>query len=147
MSEVRTETEILFPAKRIPISRGRHAVVEPWGFKTGMLLTPKVIQIAADAFDFRNRFQKGEVGEFTNATLIEVIVKYQQEVADIIQETLGYDDGQMAELDYEDIFTLSQAVLDVCIIREGSQDSPLVKMVTLLGFAHQSKGEEISATP
>lgn len=143
----RTEVEILFPAQEITLSKGRKVIIEPWGWKVGLRLTPKVISIAMEAMTWRSDFlgAKGQPPGITPDAIVKVIIKYQDEVAAIIQETLGWDDDKMEELQYEDIFTLAQAVLDICIIREGDDDSPLAKMLTLLGLkGQQKKGQETS---
>ena len=107
-----------------------------------MRLMPRVVAIAMDAVQWRTGVVAGKMPEVTNEGIVKVIIEYQREVVQIIQQTIGYSDEEMEKhIQYEDTFTLAQAVLDICIVREGDDDSPLAKVLMLLGLRGPAKNE------
>lgn len=52
--------------------------------------------------------------------LADLVTEAQTEIYDIVKITLGFTNEQMDELAYEDLFTLTDAVVNVCIVRRGA---------------------------
>jgi len=129
MAEERSTTaaeRALFPDKEVRLLRGKTVVVRPWGMQTGMLLNPRVIELMA------------KLRGFSFSDLAQLVVDFQKEVYDIIQRTTGMTDEQLNDLEYEDLFTLAQAVLDVCVLRRDPDGKPMGgaagKLLTLAGL-------------
>lgn len=111
MDEERDEKDptldVLFPEREIKLASGATEVIRPWGIKTGMRLMPRVLELGG-------RLQ----GDLSDVALADLITKATPEVLDIIRHTLGWTEQEAEDrLSYEDIFTLGQAIVEVCIIR------------------------------
>jgi hypothetical protein len=102
----------LFPDKEVRLLGGKTVVIKPWGMQTGKLLNPRVVELMM------------KMRGFSFADLAQLVVEAQDEVYDIIQRTIEWDDEKMDALAYEDLFTLAQAVIDVCIVRPSRDGGP-----------------------
>lgn len=111
-SEATREGSTLFPGRDVRLASGRVVRVEPWGLATGRRLAPRVAKLA---LKFRDRDP--------DAALAELLVEAQEEVIDLVRETLRRtvpeidDDWLEANVLYEDLFALAQAVFEVCVLR------------------------------
>lgn len=117
------EEEVLFPAKQVQVLSGKYVTVRPWGMETGRLVSPRVAELIEDL-----------KGNYSVKGVASLVRDKQTEVYEIIRETLGWTDEQMAGLAYEDLFTLAQAVIDVCILRGEDQGGALGKLLSLAGW-------------
>ena len=89
---------------------------------TGRLLAPRMSAL----------FEKvAGKGESLEKTLAKSIILFQDEAYEIVRETLHWNDEKMEELAYEDLFTLMQKILEVCILR-GKDEGVLGKMLALV---------------
>ncbi len=142
VDEVAGETVItatekaLFPAKRVELLSGEHVVMKPWGMATGRLLTP----VVAGIFQL---LQDG-ISSMANDKVVDIkdlVVRAEAEVEQVVRETLGWDQEEMdKQCAFEDLFTLAQGVLDVCVFREDGGGA-MGKMMALVNGATEQVGE------
>lgn len=101
-------TDILFPAKQVLVLSGEHVTIEPWGLAKGELLMPRVAALI-------EKLQ----GDWSQGKLVRVIRENFPEVREIVRETIDWTPEQMEErLKYEDVLSLAQGVIEVCLIRK-----------------------------
>lgn len=115
---------VAFPEHPVKLLNGKTVVVKPWSLKNGRLIRQKI----TDTFDALQAAGK------TPGSLTEVFDMCEQQVVEIVRDTLGVDDAWMEEnLAYEDLFTLAQAVVEVCLLR-GGKDGVLGKVMGAMGL-------------
>jgi hypothetical protein len=103
---------------------GRTVFVKPWGMATGRRLAPRVAAL----------FKR--LRGFAASDLAALVQEAQDEVYDVVRASVGFSTEQMDELSYEDLFTLADAVINVCIIRRvdgGPVEGAAGKLLTLAG--------------
>lgn len=123
MSERSSTDRVLFPGKWVPLANGDRVFVEPWGLATGKKLGPVVADLLARA---------GGVSAVDFSSLVRTS---QEEVEFLVRETLGLTKAEADEkLAYEDLFTVFQAVVEVCLLREDG-GGVLGKVLALAGRA------------
>jgi hypothetical protein len=126
MAEETTAGRALFPDREVRLANGRTVVVRPWGMATGRRLSPRIVKLMT------------KLRGFATADVVDLITEFQDEVFDIVADTIGYDDAKMDTLAYEDLFTLAQAIIDTSLIRrtpDGEIVGTLGKLMTLAGAA------------
>ncbi len=116
-----SETDTLFPEETVTLSKGRTVVIEPWGMATGRLLAPKLAGILEKAS-----------GDFSSQGLVAVITMAQDECYFIVGKTMGWDDDEMNKIQYEDLFTLMQKIIEVCVFRESDGGGAAGKLLALV---------------
>jgi hypothetical protein len=130
-----TDEQILFPARQYTLLGGTIVTIKPWGLETGKLLVPRVAKLV-------EMLQ----GDYSQASITKVVLETQDEVSEIIRMTLGWDQDQMkAELAYEDLFTLAQAVIDVCIVRFDAEGKPAGALGKLLALAATNRPTPVAS--
>lgn len=115
-----SEIDTLFPEQTVTLYGGRSVVVEPWGLATGRLLAPKLASF----------FEKA-AGDFSSKGLVHVINTAQEDAYFIVQQTMGWSDEEMDKLKYEDLFTLVQKIIEVCVFRETDKGGAAGKLLAL----------------
>ncbi len=117
---------VVFPEKEIRLLSGKYVVIRPWTLSVGRRMR-KRITVMFD--EFRKIQGKTEV---SYATLVD---QFEDDLVEVVKETIGKDDAWMEEhLKYEDLLSLIQGVLEVCIFRGKDQGGFMGK---LLGMANQ----------
>lgn len=118
------ETEnILFPNKAVRLMHGKVVTVKPWGMTAGRLIAPLVADLI-----------KEMGGDYSMTAIAALFRSAQDQVFVIVRETLGWTDKEMGALQFEDLFVLGKAVMDVCILREEDAGGALGKLLTLGGY-------------
>lgn len=101
------EEETLFPAKIVEMTGGMLVTIRPWGMTTGRLLAPRVGELV-----------KSMNADYGVKSIAKLVRESTDEVYEIVRMTLGWTPKQMDDdILYEDLFTLAQAVINVCIFR------------------------------
>ena len=99
-----------FPEQEVRLLSGETVIIRPWSLGLGRLMRKRItdlvtkIQASTDSVDL-----------FSLAGLLE---HCETEVIQIVRDTIEKDDAWMeGHLLYEDLITLAQAVISVCIAR------------------------------
>lgn len=129
-----TDDEILFPAKQYKVLDGRMITIRPWGMEQGMLLAPRV----------GNLLETLDASRGTKE-IAKVIRDNQDEVAEVVRETIGWSTEEFNTLCYEDLFILAQGVIEVCLLR-GKDMGGVVGKAIALGLPSRPKSGA-SASP
>lgn len=130
------EEAALFPAKAYRLTGGRLVVVRPWGMETGRLLSPRVAALMEELH-----------GDYSAKGIAKLIRKAQDEVFEIVRLTLGWTREQMNELAFEDLFTLAQAVIEVCLLRGEDAGGIVGKALALATLKRRAANWSASTPP
>ena len=121
-----------FPEVTVPLLSGREVEIKPWTLKQGRLIRRKITGIVDDL---------QAVGK-SAGSLTDVFDLCEDKVIEIIRDTLGVDDEWMdANLAYEDVYTLAQAIIEVCLMR-GGKDGVMGKVMAALGKQPEAEIEQ-----
>lgn len=125
--------DALFPPKReVRLVSGETVLVEPWGIEVGLDLMPKVVELGE---------RLGS--DVSDGGVVKAVQEATPEVLEIIRRTIGWTHEQIMDSDrvkFEDVFTLAQAVLEVCVIR-GDGQGALGKVLSLGAMFLGAKAE------
>lgn len=130
------EEEILFPAKQYKVLSGKMVTIKPWGMTQGQLLAPRV----------GNLLEKLDTARGTKA-IAKLINENQVEVAQIVRETLGWSEEEFDKLYYEDLFILTQGVIEVCLLRGKDMGGVVGKAIALGLQTPRKSGAKKSPEP
>lgn len=108
-----SEPSTAFPEREVALLSGEKVIVKPWSLKTGRLMRKRLAGLI-------EQVQAG-TAEGMAADLPSLIENFEQDVILIVRDTIGWSDEQMEsnKICYEDLVTLAEAIVRVCIIREG----------------------------
>lgn len=105
-----TKPTTAFPERVIDLLDGTTVVVRPWSLKNGRIQRRRLTMIV----DQLQAAGKEKV------TLTDAFEQCETTISEIVRDMIGKDDAWMEEhLAYEDFYTLVQAVIQVCLLREG----------------------------
>lgn len=115
--------DALFPPKReVRLVSGEVVLIEPWGIELGLDLMPKVVELGE------------RLGtDVSDGGVVKAVKEATPEVLEIIRRTIGWTHADIMDpkrVKFEDVFTLAQAVLEVCVIR-GDGSGALGKVLSL----------------
>lgn len=130
------EEEALFPAKIIEMTNGQLVTIHPWGMATGRLLAPRVGDLV-----------KKMNAEYGVKAIAKLIRESQDEVYEIVRHSLGWTTEQMDELVYEDLFTLAQGIISVCLFRNEDAGGILGKGLALAAFRRAADSSASTPSP
>ncbi len=131
---VSDKEQALLPSKLVPLLSGHSYVVKPWGLSLGMQLNPRCMALVG-ALD----------GNYDPKNIAGMIRIAQVEVHDIVRLTLGWTPEEMEErMQYEDLLTMAQAVIEVCLMRGADLGGVLGKAVAL-GVLAQSQLKNVES--
>lgn len=124
----------LYPRKReVRLTSGHHVTIEPWGIEAGMSLLPTLVEM-----------MEGLGGDLSDQSVAKLILENRPGAVLVIARTLGWTEAEVDErLSLEDLFTVGQAILEVCVITP-TGDGLLGK---LLRLARAVKGGPTPTTP
>jgi len=129
----------VLPERQVQLLNGEWAIVRPWSLRQGHLLSERVIDLVDRILeDRRTRLEEakasGDAAPAPPAFARQLLALGFTEIMAIVRETIGYTPEAMDALTYEDGLTLTEAVLEVCLIR-GEDGGVLGKMVRLVDRA------------
>ena len=96
--------DVLFPAREIRLLSGKMVVVRPWGLEKGRFMLERLVEL----------FQK--MGPSVTDAKKMIDVAY-DETLQIVRDTIEWSEADFAELAFEDALDLTQAVIEVCLVR------------------------------
>lgn len=99
---------VVFPEVEVDLMNGDKVTVKPWTLRQGRLMMTRVSDLWGKA--------RGSGETVTN--LEQLLLHFEQEVYLIVRDTIGWDDEQMDALYYEDVVTLSQAIIETSVYRD-----------------------------
>lgn len=105
-SSMPTAEDTLLPGREVKLSTGKRVRIEPWSLRVGRRVLEPVndlLQISVSNPD---------------AKIPQLIDLAFDEVMQIVQVTVGFDDEQMENLRLEDAIELATVTLEVCLVRE-----------------------------
>lgn len=120
---------VAFPERDVRLLSGEIVIVSPWKLKQGRIMRKRLTALF-------NKFQQTQANvkadvEVDYDALIDM---FEDDVILIIRDTLGVDSEWMDEhLVYEDLFTLAQAILEVCLWRSGEGGGLMGKLLRVAG--------------
>lgn len=99
------------PTVEVHLMNGEPVQIKPWSLKLGRLMRERITKMFV-----RAREMNLSQGDLDVAQLME---HFESEIYYIVRDTIDKSDVWMEEhLAYEDLFTLTQAVVDVCVLRQ-----------------------------
>jgi len=101
---------VTFPEHDIELLSGRHVTIKPWSLGLGRLMRKRIVKLFRQIQESRGNLSEVDLG-----ALLEV---GEEQIYEIVRDTVEWTDAQMDELAYEDLLTLAQGVLDVCVLRK-----------------------------
>jgi hypothetical protein len=139
MPKDRVAAGVILPEREVVLLSGARVIVRPWPIRKGRLLVDRVIALVERLLEHR-RAEALAAGEgepprrvALASDLLDVAF---EEVFGIVRDTVDYSDAQMEALTFEDLLTLTEAVLEVCLIRgeEGGVLGKLARLVDRTGL-------------
>lgn len=120
-----------FPEREVRLLSGEHVTVAPWKLKMGRHMRKRIGDLFNKLQEVRAGTAAGEAVDYD--ALIDL---FEADIIEIIRDTLGKDDAWMDEhLAYEDLFTLTQAILEVCLFRSADGGGLMGKLLGMAGGA------------
>jgi hypothetical protein len=114
---------VAFPEVTVRLLSGKEVEIKPWSLKQGRLIRRKITGIV-DALQTAGK---------NVSSLTDIFDLCEDQVIEIIRDTLRVDDEWMeANVAYEDVYSLAQAVVEVCLMR-GGKDGVMGKVMAALG--------------
>ncbi len=117
------------PETEITLLSGERVMMKPWSLGLGRLMRKRIAEI------YQKLSSAGEQTMDMNA----VLQVCEDEIYQIVRDTLDWDNERMDEIAYEDLLTLAQGVIDVCLIRKdgGGVAGKLLGLAGRLGVGPQ----------
>ncbi len=110
-------TNTAFPEEEVRLLGGSHVIVKPWPLSTGKLVTKRIFKMLASIQNLR-----GQGVDVDPTNVEELLQHFEQDIIDIISLTISKDEEWMNEhMHYEDLVDLANAIVRICIVREGSE--------------------------
>lgn len=106
----RNARQIALAGKTVTLDDGRRVKIKPWGMDKREDLLPILANLTEEIM------AAGK--ELATLTIPTFLLRFTDQVDDMVQITIGWDDAQMHEITLGDSFRLTNAVMSVCIIGE-----------------------------
>ncbi len=106
----RTAREVALAGMTVTLDDGRRLKVRPWGIELREELLPILADLVTEIVTAGP--------EVASMTIPTFLLRFTDQVDELVQITIDYDDAQMKTLSLADIFRLTNAVMTVCVITE-----------------------------
>ncbi len=126
--------KVLVPHVEVQLLSGDYVTVKPWGFLQTELFMVRLQRLASIA------------EEHPNADSAALAAVFTPEIGSIIQDTIGYDDEQMAGLTMEDGLELARVIVEVSLLRPDG-GGILGKMLKLRAYSRLFSASTTQAAP
>jgi hypothetical protein len=141
---------IILPEREVRLLSGAYVTVRPWPIRKGRLLVDRVIALVERLLEHRRAEAAAAPGSAPRrvALATDLLDVAFEEVFGIVRDTVDYSDEQMEALTFEDLLTLTEAVLEVCLIRgeDGGVLGKLARLVDRTGLLVSRMAASIQRT-
>ncbi len=134
------------PERDVRLLSGELVTIKPWKLNVGQIMRKRIAVLFGEFKKIQAEVKAGDQAIDYEA----LIDRFEGDVIQIVRDTLGVDDEWMNEkLAYEDLFTLAQAIMEVCIWRGEDGGGLLGKLMGVAGgmtlVGHPEAAAEVQA--
>jgi hypothetical protein len=142
---------VILPEREVRLLSGAFVIVRPWPIRKGRLLVDRVIALVERLLEHRRAEALAAAPGAAPrrvALATDLLDVAFEEVFGIVRDTVDYSDEQMEALTFEDLLTLTEAVLEVCLIRgeDGGVLGKLARLVDRTGLLVSRMAASIQRT-
>jgi hypothetical protein len=139
------------PEREIRLLSGDFVTIRPWSVRLGNLMAERIVALVDRVLEYRTTLAEKAKAEGAAAPAprsvglaVNLLAVAFDDVFAIIRDTIGYTSEELEALTYEDFLSLTEAVIEVCLVRE--EGGVLGKLVSLVDRTGLLIGQWATAT-